>query len=66
MPQPRQIYASTTHRRDRRRRRRSRTPSRIGAVAHGDRRRPWGARIGAVAALSAAVVVAAEAIRSLA
>ena len=33
MPQPRQIYASTTHRRDRRRRRRSRTPSRIGAVA---------------------------------
>ena len=50
MPQPRQIYASTTHRRDRRRRRRSRTPSRIGAVA----------------ALTTAVLVAAEAIRSLA
>jgi type VI protein secretion system component VasF len=50
MPQPRQIYASTQHLRARRRRRRSRTPSRIGAVA----------------ALTAAVLVAAEAIRSLA
>jgi len=51
MPQPRQIYASTQHRRDRRRRRRA---SRIGP------------RLAAIAALTTAVLVAAEAIRSLA
>jgi hypothetical protein len=50
MPQPRQIYASTQHRRDRRRRRRSRTAPRVWAVG----------------ALTAAVLVTAEAIRSLA
>jgi len=48
MPQPRQIYASTQHRRGRRWRR---------------RRAP---RVWAIAALTAALVVAGEVIRSLA
>jgi hypothetical protein len=49
MPQPRQIYASTQHRRARRWRRGRRAP-----------------RVWAIAALTAAVIVAGEAIRSLA